>query len=103
MTGKCPTSPAVQAGSRGAIKTIFRFREAPACGRGASLSRELDVAPPPTFGLSPAFTEVTSHSQALGERGYNFLMRMCERTGITKSSIRCLGFDISPDANLYFL
>ena len=32
-----PLDPALQAGSRGTIKTIFPSREAPACGRGASL------------------------------------------------------------------
>jgi hypothetical protein len=36
LTGKCSASPALWAGSRGTIKMRFHFREAPACGRGAS-------------------------------------------------------------------
>jgi hypothetical protein len=31
LTGKCPASPALGAGSRGTIKMKFLFREAPAC------------------------------------------------------------------------
>jgi hypothetical protein len=38
LAGKCPASPALWAESRGTIKMIFPFREAPACGRGASIS-----------------------------------------------------------------
>ncbi len=36
LTGKWPGEPALKAGSRGTIKTIFLFREAPACDRAAS-------------------------------------------------------------------
>ncbi len=36
LTGKCPASPAVWAGSRGTIKMTIHFREASSCGRGAS-------------------------------------------------------------------
>ena len=42
VAGKCPASPALWAGSRGTIKTIFPFREAPACGRKASIAHPLD-------------------------------------------------------------
>ena len=44
VADKCPASPALEAGSRGTIKTMFPFREAPAClSRPDGIAGELHI------------------------------------------------------------